>query len=393
MRSSKRLLRFFTVVGLCTVCVLAAAPRLALAAPTQEDAAGIGQQLADALNQQNPDRMMQLIDLQALQTRVGDLGLTENESQAFGEGLSKGLRRLTEGSMRAFAQRKGLAKFLRAGKRAGKPFSTIRIEYGGDEGGFDYVEYYLTPALKVEDWYSYSRGNRASSAMRLAASAMLDKDSMLGTLFGAKFMGRADVEKFKEFSRQVSAGDYRKAYRALEALPESYKQTKDWAMLRANLAVNDEAAYRASLEYLAKNFGSDNSVQFMLIDHYYYQQRFDQVYQAVTIFEGYIGGEDAATNFLKCSALIAWKRFDDAAKACQRSMSLEPDFRNGYWGLVTVGLQSGNPTLALSGLSAYEKAFNAEFDPNELAKLEAYRDLSKTPEFAAWAKKRCIARK
>ncbi len=58
--------------------------------------------------------LMQLIDLQALQGRVGqDLGLTENESQAFREGLGKGLRRLTEGGMRAFAQRKGVAKFLR----------------------------------------------------------------------------------------------------------------------------------------------------------------------------------------------------------------------------------------------------------------------------------------
>ncbi len=269
----------------------------------------------------------------------------------------------------------------------------VRIEYGADDGGFDYVEYYLTPALKVEDWYSYSRGNHASSAMRLAASAMLDKDSMLSALFGIKRIDRAEVEKFKEFSRYASAGDYGKAYRALEGLPESFKQTKDWAMLRANLAVGDEAAYRASLEHLAKNFGSDNSVQFMLIDHYYYQQRFDQVYQAVTAFEGYVGGEDAATSFLKCSALMGWKRFDDAAKACQRAMSLEPDFKSGYWGLVTVGLQSKNPTLALSALSAYEKAFNAEFDPNELAKLEPYRELSKTPEFAAWAKKRRIARK
>ena len=386
--------RFFTAVGVCTVCLLATSPGLAPAAVTREDAAGIGQQIADALNQQNTDRMMQLIDLQALQGRVGqDLGLTENESQAFREGLGKGLRRLTEGGMRAFAQRRGVAKFLRTGKHAGKPFSMIRIEYGADEGGFDYVEYYLTPALKVEDWYSYSRGSLASSAMRLAASAMLDKDSMLSTLFGVKLIDRAEVEKFKEFSRQASAGDYGKAYRAMEGLPESYKQTKDWAMLRANLALNDEAAYRGSLEHLAKNFGTDKSVQFMLIDHYYYQQRFDQAYQAINAFEGYIGGEDAATSFLKCSALLGWKHFDDAAKACQRAMSLEPDFKSGYWGLVTVGLQSSNPTLALSALSAYEKAFNAEFDPNELAKLEPYRDLSKTPEFAAWAKKHRIVRK
>ncbi len=390
----RNLNRSFAAVGLFAVCLLAAGAGLAATAAAREDVAGIGQQIADALNEQNADRMMQLIDLQALQERVSqDLGLTENDARAFREGMGKGLRRLTESGMRAFAERKGLAKFLRTGKHGGKPFSMIRIEYRADEGGFDYVEYYLTPALKVEDWYSYSRGSRASTAMRLAASAMLDKDSMLSTLFGIKRMDRAEVDKFKEFSRLAATGEYGKAYRAMEGLPESYKQTKDWAMLRANLAMNDEAAYRASLEHLAKNFGGDNSVQFMLIDYYYYQQRFDQVYQAVTAFEGHVGGEDAATNFLKCSALIGWKRFEDAAKACQRAMSLEPDFKAAYWGLATVGLQSRNPSLTLSALSAYEKAFNAEFDPNELAKLEPYRELSKTPEFAVWAKKRRIARK
>jgi hypothetical protein len=386
--------RLFTAAGLCTVFSLALAPTFAPAATTREDAAGIGQQIADAVNKRDVDRMMQLIDLQALQDRVAQgLGLTEGESQAFRQGMGKGLRRLTEGNMRGFAQRKGLAKFLRIGERDGKPFTMVRIEYGIDEGGFDYIEYYLTPGLKVEDWYSYSRGSRASSSMRLAASAMLAKDSMLSTLFGIKHMDGAEIDKFKEFSRYVSAGDYGKAYLAMESMPGSYKQTKDWAMLRANLALNDEAAYRASLGHLANNFGSDNSVQFMLIDYYYYQQRFDRVYQTVAAFEGYLGGEDAATSFLKCSALIGWKRFDDAAKACQRAMSLEPDFKSGYWGLVTVGLQSRNPTLVLSALSAYEKAFNAEFDPSELAKLEPYRELSKTPEFATWAKKRRIATK
>jgi hypothetical protein len=44
--------------------------------------------------------------------------------------------------------------------------------------------------------------------------------------------------------------------------------------------------------------------------------------------------------------------------------------------------------VALSGLSAYEKAFSMEFDADKLAQLDEYRDLGRTPEFAAWAKTR-----
>jgi hypothetical protein len=44
--------------------------------------------------------------------------------------------------------------------------------------------------------------------------------------------------------------------------------------------------------------------------------------------------------------------------------------------------------VALAGLSAYEKAFDMEFDPEKLAQLDEYRELGRTPEFAAWVKSR-----
>lgn len=264
----------------------------------------------------------------------------------------------------------------------------MRIEYKGEEGGFDYIEYYLSPAQKVQDWYTHSRGSRASTSMALVMSSMLKRDSILGALFGVKSFSEADVRTFREFGTHFSGGDLPKAHRALFRLPESYRQTKDWAMLRANVAGYDERAYRAALEHLAKNFGGDPSVQFMLIDHYYYEQRFDLAHRAISSFEASVGGEDAATNFLKCSALIASRRHDDAVTACRRGIALEPDFEPVYWGVVTAGLQSGNAKLALDGLSAYERAFDLEFDPEKLAQLDEYRELARTPEFAAWAKQR-----
>jgi hypothetical protein len=101
-----------------------------------------------------------------------------------------------------------------------------------------------------------------------------------------------------------------------------------------------------------------------------------------------IGGEDGVTSFLRCSTLTDWKRYDEALKACKRAIDLEPDFKTAYLGVVTVGLESKNPTLALAGLSAYEKAFSTELDPDEVARIDAYRQLARTPEFAAWAKAR-----
>jgi tetratricopeptide (TPR) repeat protein len=224
--------------------------------------------------------------------------------------------------------------------------------------------------------------------MAVVMSSMLRKDGILGALFGVKSLSDADLKSFRDFGNYLAAGDMPNAHRALQRLPESYRQTRDWAMLRANVASYDERAYRAALEYLARNFGADPVVQFMLIDHYYYQQQFDQAYRTILSFENSIGGEDAATNFLKCSTLIAGKRYEEAVKSCRRGIQLEPDFESAYWGVVTAGLESRNAKLALAGLTAYEQAFRMEFDPDKLAQIEQYRELSRTPEFAAWAKPR-----
>jgi hypothetical protein len=374
---------------LSALCV-AAALLLPPASPAlAAGAADVGAHIADALNAQDLEAMNAIIDSDSLARSLsGDLGLGASEAKGFSEGLGKGLRRNLEIGLRQFAQRKGVAKYMRTGSRDGNPFALVRIDYASEEGGFDYVEYYLSPANKVVDWYTHSRGSRASTSMRLAMASMLKKDSMLGAILGVKTINDAEVKRFREFNSAIAAGDLPKAYRALDGLPESYRQTRDWAMLRASIAGYDERTYRAALEHLANNFGNDSSVQFMLIDHYYYQERFDLAYKAVTVFETSVGGEDAVTNFLKCSSLISWQRYDDAVRACRRGIELEADFQPAYWGVVTAGLQSRNPKVALSGLSAYEKAFSMEFDADKLAQLDEYRDLGRTPEFAAWAKTR-----
>lgn len=382
----KRNQGFKAVLRAAAFSIVAAWSAAAIAAAAPD---AIGQRIAAALNNHDSAAMEAAIDIDALGRSLSkDLALNETETKSFLEGLRKGMRRNVEGGIQQFAQKQGVARYLRSGKRDGKPYALVRIEYKGEEGGFDYVEYYVADSGMVEDWYTHSRASKASTAMAVVLSAMMKKDGILNALFGVKSFSDADVKAFREFGTYLSSGDMPKAHRALQRLPESYRQTRDWAMLRANVASYDEKAYRAALEHLAKSFGADPGVQFMLIDHYYYQDRFDLAHQAVVSFEGSVGGEDAATNFLKCSTLIAGKRYDDAVKACKRAVQLEPDFESAYWGIVTAGLASGNVKLALSGLTAYERAFSMEFDPDKLAQIDEYRALARTPEFAAWARQR-----
>jgi hypothetical protein len=379
----KRYLRSAALTACTAALLLHSALASARATPEQ-----VGREIAQAFNAQDADAVVRLIDVQALSREVmQDLGVSAEQAAKMQDGMRKSLRANIEAGLRSFTQREGVAKFIRTGKEGGKAYSLVRIEYQSDDGGFDYVQYYVTPAGLIEDWYSHTRGSRATTAMRLAVSAMVDKESLLGKLFGVTPVDRREIERFGTFRRYLAAGDLPRAYSAMEGLPESYKRTKDWAMLRASISSYDEAAYRGSLEHLAKHFGDDPSVQFMLIDHYVYQERFDQAYKAVAAFETHVG-EDGVTNFLKCSCLIGWKRFDDAIAACQRAMAVESDLKLGYWGTITAGFESKNPKVVLATLSAYEEAFQVSFDPDVLAGSDPYRAIAGTPEFAAWAKQR-----
>jgi tetratricopeptide (TPR) repeat protein len=354
----------------------------------QADVAAAGAGIAAALNQRQSEAMMRMLDVDAIvRLVVKDLGLSAADRDSVRRGLPRALRNNLDMSVNALEANKGSARYLRAGARDGKSFALVRYDLG--EQGIDYVEYYLTASQKVEDWYVHSVATLYSTSARFDLATMLKTDSMLFGLFGARLTTQADMKPFTDLRTHLQAQDFAKAYHALEDFPESYRKSRQWALMRVSYGGRvDEATHRAALRHLAGNFGKDVELQFMLIDHYFFERQFDRALEALAGLERAIGGEDAATANLKGNVLIAMKRFDDAAKACRRGMALEPEHKQAYWCLVAVGVGAKSGKIAVEGLKAYEKAFAVEFDLNKLGTQDEYKEIARTPEFAAWAKSR-----
>jgi hypothetical protein len=353
----------------------------------QADVAAAGEAIAAALNQRESEAMMRMLDVDAIvRLVVRDLGVSTADREQVRREIPRALRTNLGTSLQALEANKGSAKFLRSGARDGKPYALVRYDFG--EQSSDYVEYYLTPLHKVEDWYVHSVATLYSTSARFDLATILKTDSMLFGLFGARFTTQADAP-FTDLRSHLQAKDFAKAYRVLEDFPESYRKSRQWALMRVSYGSRiDEARHRAALRHLARNFGKDADLQFMLIDHYLFEQQFDRALEAVGALERSIGGEDAATANLRGTVLIAMKRFDDAAKACRRGMTLESDHKPAYLCLVDVGIGAKSGQIAVEGLKAYEKAFAVEFDLDKLRARDEYREIARTPEFAAWAKSR-----
>jgi hypothetical protein len=371
-----------------TISGLVALLLLPLQALAQADVAAVGEAIAAALNKRDVEGLYRVLDVDAVTKLViKDLGLKDADREGVRKGFPKALRNNLEIGVRTIEGTKGTAKYMRSGVRDARPYALVRYDLG--DQGIDYVEYYLTPARKVEDWYVHSLATLYSTSARLGLATMLKTDTMLFGLFGTRLTTDADVKPFRELRTHLQAQDFAAAYRVLDTFPESFRKTRQWALMRVTYGGRiDDATHRAALRYLAQNFGKDADLQFMLVDHYLFEEQYDHALASLGALERAIGGEDAATANLRGSVLIAAKRFDAAATACRRGMALEADHKPAYWCLVSVGLATKNGKIAIEGLKAYENAFSTEFDLNKLAALDEYKEIARTPEFAAWKKSR-----
>jgi len=370
------------------VTVLVAGLVVSLGAWAQANVAATGKTLAAALNERDLEAVLATMDVEAVSHLVlKGLGLSDADRETLRKGFGRALRNNVEIGMRTIESSKGTAKYLRSGMRDSKPYALLRYDLG--DQGTDYVEYYLTPSGKVEDWYVHSMATLYSTSARLGLATVFKTDSMLFGIFGTRMASGADARPFTELRTRLQAQDFAGAYRALETFPEGFRKTRQWAVMRVTYGGRvDDATHRAALRYLAANFGSEPDLQFMLIDHYFFEEKFDRALVSVGALERSVGGEDAATANLRGSILIGASRFNDAATACRHGMALEPDHKPAYWCLVSVGIATRNGRIAVEGLKAYEKAFDLEFDLDKLAAVDDYREIARTPEFVAWKKTR-----
>jgi tetratricopeptide (TPR) repeat protein len=359
-----------------------------MVAPLARADAAVGKAIADALNKREIEAVLRMMDVEAVGRQViKDLGLSASDRDQVLKIFPSALRTNVEIGMRSMQSSKGSARFMRSGVRDSRPFALLR--YDLEDQGIDYVEYYLTPSGKVEDWYVHSLAARFSTLARLSLATALKTDSMLYGLFGTRLVTAADAKPFTDLRTQLQAQDFAGAYRTLERFPDEFRKTRQWALMRVSYGGRiDEQTHRAALRQLAKDFGGDPELQFMLVDHYFFEQQFDRALTAIGALERGIGGGDAATMNLRGNVLLAAKRYDDASAACRRGMQLEPDHKASYWCLVAVGLGQNNGKVAVEGLKAYESAFAVKFNLDQLAAQAEYKQIATTPEFAAWRKSR-----
>ena len=148
------------------VTALLAGLVVSLQALAQANVAATGESIVVALNKRDLDGVLATMDVEAVSHLVlKGLGLSDADRETLRKGFGKALRNNVEIGLKTLDASKGTAKYLRSGTRDSKPYALLRYDLG--EQGTDYVEYYVTPSGKVEDWYVHSMATLYSNSARL----------------------------------------------------------------------------------------------------------------------------------------------------------------------------------------------------------------------------------
>lgn len=365
------------------------------AAATASAAADSSPQVARliaALNERDAKGFASSLDLEALSERVVD-GLDLPAAQR--AGVLTGMRRagtnLAAGTIAVLERHNTRAVHLRSDSRNGARFVLIRYEHHDAEGesaGFDYVEFELGRDGRIVDWFSHAQGQAASVVMRMMLVAMMPDEGLFARLFGISNVDRDLVRIVGRMGELQRAGDFAGAHAILGEVQGSFRESQLWAVLRVTAAASAGGAiHTESLEHLSKHFGSEASLQFLLLDHYLTVGDFDTAIAAVERFEHNVI-EDGITNQIKCASALQAEQWLRARRHCERGLEIEPAAEETWWLLITVGLHTRDAGLVLSRLEGFEQQFDKVFDPDLLVEDENYAWLKGLPEFKKWAARR-----
>lgn len=352
-----------------------------------------GVRLAEIFNARDAKAFDESVDFDALAHRVLEgMELPDWQARDFVRGFKNNSNLLGNSLMASLRGKPSVAYLVQSARTEQGSTQTVRLDLrdaAGELTGFEYLQFELGIDSRIQDWTSHVQGSRVSENMRRISASALDSSSWWSVLFGGKTLDKEASVTIKQFGAEVRRLDYAAAHATLAKMPQEFKQSRQWATMRAVMSMNfkDHSLYRADLQWLANHHGDDPAVQFMLLDHYMYSGQFPRLLNTIDRFEQNVV-EDAATNFLRCNALEMMQRRSDAIRACRRSAELEPDNELPWPQLLALYAEQHEAGPFIAVLEEFESKFAQPMDPERIVKLEGLEWLAGTAEFKSWAKLR-----
>ena len=374
------------VISLVILLVTTSYSAVGLAAKSQNQYQQLGETVANAINQQNSEAIAEHLALNQFAEIVAkQIFDNPKDIRDFVKGFSQsGKLHFIDQIMSTVYPRNGQAKYLRTFDQT-QPL--VRVDF--PEGGHEYV---LLITGKTEqdkpeivDMFLLSSGSKLSVKVSSMTELMIKPEqSLLKTLLNVKEIDEDLLAKIKAIIANRNQGKLDKAYQLLQELPEQVRYARVIIDLGLQLTQQfSEQEYRKQLSLLEQHYGSDDSTQFMLVDHHFFNQEFDKALTSIkTVSDKY--GDDAALTNLNASVYFAQGQHKKAEQAALYAITLEPDFETAYWTLVSVQNMQKDYTSVIETLSSLKDLFGYQFTKENFRNEPFYQEFSQSSEFENW---------
>lgn len=320
-----------------------------------------------------------------------DLEVDDDFKQGFLEGFTIGLGRVGEQLIEQMPD-SGYARVLRVVGHGDGAKALVRFDFG--DNGFGYREFELQRTagglVAIRDWYDYGVGQYFTDSMRQLIVFTNARASLVSRLFDMLEGNESSLQRIGTAFQALQNRDYDGFFAAYDGLDPELKRNRLLMLIavQAGSMSGDEALYRRTLADLDRYYGDDATLTFLLIDHYFFEERYDEALGAIRRFRSHIGVDDAALAMLEANIYLTQEQYPETIARASRAVELEPELENPYWALLPALSVTHRFDDAVAVLQVLEQQFYYEFEPSAFAEEPLYAGLVESDAFDAWARTR-----
>lgn len=280
------------------------------------------------------------------------------------------------------------AKLLRVKQDGDNALALVRMDFGDQGNG--YIDMHMSRlddgSVKVIDWYDYSTGQLYSQSLRQIVATMSPTPTLLGKVFDIASDRKNRAEVLTKLINQYKGKQHEKMVRYFLSLDEPYRQSRllNIIALQAANASNDMQLYQNMLANMARYFSDDDTMVFLLIDHYYLKGDYEQVIASANQLERAFGTEDAGMAGFRSNALTEMGQYGQAIKEAKHAIELEPEYEYSYWSLFNAQIGAKQYANAVSTAKKLEEHYRYDMGPDSLGGNENLAAFLKSKPYLQW---------
>lgn len=350
--------------------------------------ANVGQQFADAMNENDAEALIRLIDIDVMAKKVTHLvsdKFSASEKRQLIRGAKSGLtKNYVPNLLISISNQSGIATYRKVITVDGSQRALLLVDY--ETGGMSFLELLVDPKSGyVIDWYDFAQGAFVTHSYATSVSFLLpEKSNFFTRLVGLNKPKAEILTIFKNIGKLSRQGDYRGVFFELKKLPEEIYNHQAVFVLRVNYSQYvSEEEYTRQLSLMDKAFGDRPEYFFILLDHYFYAEKFQKAMAGLQRINQRFNNEPQVY-MLMSNLRFTEERYDEAFVLAKKAIEYSNFSEQYYWHLSDLYLSAEQFDELVALFKKMVTLFNIEFDFDLFQNDPEFQAFANSKAFKQW---------